>query len=68
MCVGLFLATYVLAVHSQKGRLLDGASMRGAVDTRSSVDRVIERVLDVVTVSSLLLAAALVAIIALLRA
>ena len=67
LCIGLLMVTYVLSVHTYRGRLLDGASLRGAADSPTSVSDVIERLLDVVSVSSLLVAAALVVMIALLR-
>lgn len=61
-------ATYLLAVQTTRGRLLDGASLRGAVDNRSRVSDVVERLLDVVSVTTLLAAGVLLAGIALVRA
>lgn len=66
-CAALFAATYLLAVHTTRGRLLDGASLRGAVESRSGVTNAVEGLLDVVSVASLLGAGALLAIIALIR-
>ena len=66
-CGALLAATYLLAVHTTRGRLLDGASLRGAVESRSSVTSAVEGLLDVVSVASLLGAGALLAIIALVR-
>lgn len=66
-CAALFALTYQLAVHTTRGRLLDGASLRGAVESRSSLTSAVEGLLDVVSVASLLGAAALLSIIALVR-
>ncbi|HEU4911867.1 MAG TPA: phosphatase PAP2 family protein [Actinomycetes bacterium] len=66
-CVVLLVLTYELAVHTRRGRLLDGASLRGAVDSRSDVTGALEQLLDVVSVASLLAAAAALVAIALLR-
>lgn len=66
-CAALFVLTYELAVHTTRGRLLDGASLRGAVESRSSLTSAVEGLLDVVSVASLLGAAALLSIIALVR-
>ncbi len=63
----LFVLTYLLAVRTRHGRLLDGSSLRGARAIRSGLTDKVELVLDVVSVTSLLGAAALVAIIALVR-
>lgn len=67
LCVALFVATYLLAVQTTRGRLLDGSSFRGARQARSSVTATVERLLDVVSVSSLAVAIVVVAVIALLR-
>lgn len=66
-CVAALVLTYELAVHTTRGRLLDGASLRGAVDSRSGVTGVLEQLLDVVSVASLLAAAAALVAIALVR-
>lgn len=67
LCAAMFVLTYEVAVHTTRGRLLDGASLRGAVDSRSSVTIAIERLLDVVSVASLLGAVIVIALIALVR-
>lgn len=67
VCGSLLLATYAIAVHTRRGRLLDGASLRGAVGTRSSVSDVVEGLLDAVSIASLLGAAVLLVLIALAR-
>jgi len=66
-CVAMLLLTYQLAVHTTSGRLLDGASLRGAVDTRSGLSGALERLLDVISVASLVAAGAVIASIALAR-
>lgn len=67
VCAGLFVLVYRLAVHTTRGRLLDGAAFRGAVVSRSRVTGYVEGVLDVVSVLVLLVAAAAIVGIALLR-
>jgi membrane-associated phospholipid phosphatase len=67
VCVAGLVAVYRLAVWTVHGRVLDGHALRGAIASRSRVTDAMERVLDVVSVASLLGAAALVAVIALLR-
>lgn len=67
LSVVLGAATYVVAVHTTRGRLLDGASLRGANQNRSRLTTILERLLDVVSVSSLVVAIAVVSVIALLR-
>ncbi len=64
----LFIATYLIAVHTRRGRLLDGASLRGAAQSRSSVTDLVERLLDVVSVAALVIAILSLVIVALLRA
>lgn len=66
-CVALTALTYDLAVHTTRGRLLDGASLRGAVESRSGVTDAVEGLLDVVSVASLLGAGVVLALIALAR-
>ncbi len=66
-CAALTALTYVLAVHTTRGRLLDGASLRGAVESRSDLTSAVEGLLDVVSVASLLGAGVLLALIALVR-
>lgn len=63
----VFVMTYLLAVWTTAGRLLDGASLRGAIDNRSRLSDAVERTLDVVSVTSLLAAAVLLVGIALVR-
>jgi membrane-associated phospholipid phosphatase len=67
VCAALLLLTYAVAVHTRRGRLLDGASLRGAVDARSGVTDVVEVLLNAVSVVSLLGAAVVLALIALAR-
>jgi membrane-associated phospholipid phosphatase len=67
VCGGVLALTYVVAVRTSRGRLLDGASLRGAVDARSGVTGVIESLLNAVSVVSLLGAAVVLALIALAR-
>jgi membrane-associated phospholipid phosphatase len=67
VCAALVALTYYLAVRTTRGRLLDGASLRGAVEARSGLTDVVERLLDTVSVLSLLGAAALLALIGLAR-
>lgn len=67
LCSGLLVLTYRVAVHTTRGRLLDGASLRGAVDSRSSVTTAIERLLDVISVASLFGAVVVITMIALVR-
>jgi membrane-associated phospholipid phosphatase len=66
-CAALVALTYYLAVRTTRGRLLDGASLRGAVDARSGVTDAVERLLDTVSVLSLLAAALTLAVIGLAR-
>lgn len=54
-------------VHTTRGRLLDGASFRGAGHAPSRVTKALERLLDIVSASSLLAAIGVIALIALLR-
>jgi hypothetical protein len=61
------MATYLLAVQTTQGRMLDGSSFRGAKQARSPVTAVVERLLDIISVSSLAAALVIVAAIALLR-
>jgi membrane-associated phospholipid phosphatase len=67
VCCALLLVTYAVAVHTRRGRLLDGSSLRGAVDARSGVNDVVEMLLNAVSVVSLLGAAVVLALIALAR-
>jgi membrane-associated phospholipid phosphatase len=67
VCAVLAWTTYYLAVHTTRGRLLDGASLRGAVDARSGLNTAVERLLDTVSVLSLVAAAAVLAVIGLAR-
>ena len=63
----LFSLTYLGAVRTTQGRLLDGSALRGARTSRSDIDDQVEKVLDLVSVTSLLGAATLITIIALVR-
>lgn len=65
-CAVLLVVTDLLAVHSTTGRSIDGASLRGAVGV-SSATRVVENLLDGITLLTLLAAAAALSIIALVR-
>jgi membrane-associated phospholipid phosphatase len=67
LCSATFVLVYRLAVHTVRGRTLDGAALRGALLSRSRVTEAVESVLDVVSVTSLLAAAALIVGIALVR-
>lgn len=67
LCAALFVLVYRLAVHTTRGRLLDGAAFRGAVVSRSRLTEYVEGVLDVVSVLALVLAAAAIVGIALVR-
>ena len=67
LCAVLFVLVYRLAVHTTRGRLLDGAAFRGAVVSRSRLTDYVEGVLDVVSVLALLVAAATIVGIALVR-
>ncbi|MDP8908964.1 MAG: phosphatase PAP2 family protein [Chloroflexota bacterium] len=67
VCAALFAATYVLAVHTTRGRVLDGASLRGASQSRSRVTSAVEGLLDAVSATSLVVAIVIIAMIALLR-
>jgi membrane-associated phospholipid phosphatase len=64
--VALVLVYYV-SVRTVRGRLVDDASLRGAISIGASVQDTVEAILDVVSVGSLLGAVAVVAVIALLR-
>jgi membrane-associated phospholipid phosphatase len=66
-CVALFVLVYRLAVHTTRGRLLDGAAFRGAVVARSRVTDYVEGLLDIVSVLALMGAAATIVGIALVR-
>ncbi len=65
--VGLVAAVYVVAVRTTRGRVLDGASLRGATQSRSSATDLVQRLLDVVSVASLVMAVLGLVVIALLR-
>ncbi len=67
LSVVLLVANYLVAVHTTRGRLLDGASFRGAGHAPSRVTKALERLLDIVSASSLLAAIGVIALIALLR-
>ncbi len=64
---GLFVLTYLVAVQTRRGRLLDGASLRGAAQSRSSLTDLVERLLNVVSVLALVVAVLSLVVIALLR-
>ena len=66
-CVALFVLVYRLAVHTTRGRLLDGAAFRGSVVARSRVTDYVEGLLDIVSVLALMVAAATLVGIALAR-
>ncbi|MFY9915742.1 MAG: phosphatase PAP2 family protein [Nocardioidaceae bacterium] len=65
--LGLVVAIYVVAVRTTRGRVLDGASLRGAAQSRSSATDLVQRLLDAVSVASLVIAVLSLVIIALLR-
>ncbi len=65
--LGLVGAVYVVAVRTTRGRVLDGASLRGAAQSRSSATDLVQRLLDVVSVASLVIAVLSLVAIALLR-
>jgi len=67
LCAALFVLVYRSAVHTTRGRLLDGAAFRGAVVSRSRLTEYVEGVLDVVSVLALVVAAAAIVGIALVR-
>lgn len=67
ICAGLTAAIYVLAVHTTTGRLLDGASFRGAKQSGTAATTAVEHLLDLVSVSSLVISVLAVALIASLR-
>jgi membrane-associated phospholipid phosphatase len=67
LCGATFVLVYRLAVLTTRGRTLDGAALRGAILSRSRVTDLVERVLDVVSISSLVVAGLLIAAIALVR-
>ncbi len=62
-----FVLVYYLSVRTVRGRLVDEASLRGAISSGASVQDTVEAILDIVSVGSLLGAIAVVAVIALLR-
>ncbi len=66
-CVAGVALAYRVAVRTVAGRVLDGHALRGAVASRSAVTDYVQGVLDVVSVASLFGAAALIAVIALVR-
>ena len=66
-CWALTALVYGVAVHTVRGRRLDGASLLGAELSRSRLSDLVERVLDVVSVLSVLLAVVVVVGIALVR-
>lgn len=61
------VVVYVLSVRTVRGRLVDDATLRGALHTRSTVSDGVSTVLDVVSVGSLAVATLVVVTIALLR-
>ncbi len=63
----MFVLVYVLTVRTLEGRLLGDAALRGALLTNSRLAGTTERVLNAVSVASLLAAVALIAVIALVR-
>ncbi len=65
--IALVVAIYVVAVRTTRGRVLDGASLRGAAQSRSSATDLVQRLLDAVSVASLAIAVLSLVIIALLR-
>ncbi len=65
--LGVVVAIYVVAVRTTRGRVLDGASLRGAAQSRSSATDLVQRLLDAVSVASLVIAVLSLVIIALLR-
>jgi membrane-associated phospholipid phosphatase len=67
LCAATFVLVYRLAVLTVRGRTLDGAALRGALLSRSRLTDLVERVLDVVSVTALLAAGVLIAVIALVR-
>jgi membrane-associated phospholipid phosphatase len=60
-------AVYAATVLTVPGRRVSDASLRGALNTRSTLSGSVHAVLDVVSVGSLVLAMAVIAVIALLR-
>ena len=67
VCGAALSAVYWAAVRTVPGRLLDGRSLRGALLTESKAASLLERVLDLLSVSALLGAVGAVVLIALLR-
>ncbi len=65
--ISVFVLVYVLTVRTLEGRLLGDAALRGALLTSSRLSGTTERVLDAVSVASLLATVALIAVIALVR-
>ncbi len=66
-CLAALVALDWFAVHTVRGRVLDGRSLRGAQLTGSRSTRAVEQVLDVVSVSSILAAVGVVLGVALVR-
>lgn len=66
-CLAALAALDWFAVHTVRGRILDGRSLRGAQLTDSGATRAVEQVLDVVSVSSILAAVGVVVGVALVR-
>lgn len=62
-----FVLVYYVSVRTIRGRLVDDASLRGAISSGASVQDTVEAILDAVSMGSLLGAVAVVAVIALLR-
>jgi membrane-associated phospholipid phosphatase len=65
--VGALVATYVVFVRTRTGQLVDAAALFGTGYGRDRVDTVVERVLGVVSVTSLLVVIVVIASIALAR-
>lgn len=67
VCAAALVGVYWVAVRTVRGRVLDGRSLRGAMLTEPWTPGVVERVLDVVSVTSILAAIGVILGIALLR-
>lgn len=61
------LALYVLTVRYDRGRVVDGAALRGAGLTRTRVTETVESVLDVVSLASVLAVCVVIVLVALVR-
>lgn len=66
-CAAVLAGVDGAAVHTVPGRLVDGRSLRGALLTESPAATLLERVLDLISVSALLVAVGAILAIALVR-